>query len=115
MSADADIVREAFTRVVVSEHDGEPVIVVGHNTEAAESALDRLVAERAALETALREIAEQQPKTVQMIEHNGFVFDDIGREPGNWQHLAFSIYTDLCQVDSIAQEALAASAEEGKA
>ena len=56
---------------------------------------------------ALERIAEQQGKTLAMIERNGFVFDDIGAEPGNWQHLAFSIYTDLCEVDSIARSALA--------
>ena len=55
---------------------------------------------------ALERIAEQQPKTLAMIRRNGFVFDDIGAEPGNWQHLAFSIYTDLCEVDSIARAAL---------
>jgi hypothetical protein len=55
---------------------------------------------------ALQRIAEQQPGTLATIEHNGFVFDSIGREPGNWQHLAFTIYTDLCQVDLIARSAI---------
>jgi hypothetical protein len=54
----------------------------------------------------LERIAEQQPKTLAMIQRNGFKFEDIGNEPGNWQHLAFSIYTDLCEVDSIARAAL---------
>ena len=60
----------------------------------------------AQLETALREIADQQPKTLEMIRANGFVFDSIGAEPGNWQHLAFTIYTDLCEVDTLARAAL---------
>jgi len=55
---------------------------------------------------ALERIAEQQPKTLAMIRDNGFVFDSIGKEPGNWQHLAFTIYTDLCEIDSIARAAL---------
>jgi hypothetical protein len=55
---------------------------------------------------ALERIVEAQPNTLAMIERNGFVFDSIGREPGNWQHLAFSIYTDLCEVDLIARTAL---------
>lgn len=55
---------------------------------------------------ALSRIAEQQPKTLEMIRSNGFVFDDIGREPGNWKHLAFSIYVDLCEVDCIARATL---------
>jgi hypothetical protein len=57
---------------------------------------------------ALERIAEQRQMTLRMIERNGFVFESIGREPGNWQHLAFSIYTDLCEVDGIARAALAA-------
>ena len=68
--------------------------------------LDSIIAERDRLREALEAVAAQQPKTLAMIEANGFVFDDIGKEPGNWQHLAFSIYTDLCEVDSIARAAL---------
>lgn len=60
---------------------------------------------------ALERIAEQQQKTLAMIERNGFVFDSIGRDPGNWQHLAFSIYTDLCEIDMIARTALAEEEE----
>jgi len=58
------------------------------------------------LEGVLQRIAEQQPKTLAMIQTNGFVFDSIGNEPGNWQHLAFSIYTDLCEMDALARAAL---------
>jgi hypothetical protein len=57
-------------------------------------------------EEALGRIAAQQPKTLEMLRSNGIVFDSIGNEPGNWQHVAFSIYTDLCEVDSIARAAL---------
>ena len=63
-------------------------------------------AERDRLREALEAVAAQQPKTLAMIEANGFVFTDIGKEPGNWQHLAFSVYTDLCEVDTIARAAL---------
>ena len=70
--------------------------------------LARLCAE---LGEALETICAQQPKTLAMIECNGFVFDSIGHEPGNWQHLAFSIYTDLCEVESWASVALAKLAE----
>lgn len=58
------------------------------------------------LERALRQIAEMQPRVLGYIRDNGFVFTDMGREPGNWQHLAFSIYTDLCEMDMIARGAL---------
>jgi hypothetical protein len=60
---------------------------------------------------ALRRIKAQQPETLRMIEANGFVFDSIGKEPGNWQHLAFTVYTDLCEVDTIADACLARLAD----
>ncbi len=68
----------------------------------------QLRADRAALREALQRISQQQPKTLAVIESNGFVFDSVGNEPGNWQHLAFTIYTDLCEVDTIARAALEA-------
>lgn len=67
--------------------------------------------ERYGLEIALERITEQQPKTLAMIREHGFVFDSIGCEPGNWQHLAFSIYNDLCEVVDIARDAIAALPE----
>ncbi len=70
------------------------------------AAFDRLSVEHERLREGLRLIAEQQALTIAMIQHNGFVFDDIGREPGNWKHLAFSIYTDLCEVDTIVRALL---------
>ena len=59
-------------------------------------------------EAALREIAKKQQETLEMIRSNGFVFDSIGKEQGNWQHLAFSIYTDICEIDVAARSALVA-------
>ncbi len=56
---------------------------------------------------ALEVIATKQRAALQTIQDNGFVFESIGREPGNWEHLAFSLYTDLCEVDAIARAALA--------
>ena len=55
---------------------------------------------------ALEVIATKQRESLQMIQRNGFVFDDIGAEPGNWQHLAFTLYTTVCEVDAIARAAL---------
>ena len=48
-------------------------------------------------------IAGFQPKALAIIEGNGFVFEDIGREPGNWQHLAFTLYTEICEIETIAR------------
>jgi hypothetical protein len=64
------------------------------------------------LRTALEQIAPMQQNALRMIERNGFVFEDIGNEPGNWQHLAFTLYTELCEVDSIVGAALEASRTE---
>jgi chromosome segregation ATPase len=55
---------------------------------------------------SLRKIQGFQPAALATIERNGFVFEDIGGQPGNWQHLAFSLYTDLCEIETISRSAL---------
>jgi hypothetical protein len=55
---------------------------------------------------ALLKIQAVQPEVLEMIETNGFVFDSIGKEPGNWQHLAFTLYTHICEIETIARQAL---------
>ena len=101
--ADTETVRYALTRFA----EGYSVQIADMRPLGnARSALDRLVAEHERLREGVRKIAGQQPITLEMIRHNGFVFDDIGREPGNWKHLAFSIYVDLCEVDTIARALL---------
>jgi len=55
---------------------------------------------------ALQVIATKQEEAFKTIKDNGFVFKDLGREPGNWQHLAFTLYTMLCEIDVIAKTAL---------
>jgi hypothetical protein len=54
----------------------------------------------------LQHIAEAQPTALKIIEENGFVFEDIGKEPGNWQHLAFTLYTEICEIDLSVRRAL---------
>jgi hypothetical protein len=68
--------------------------------------LDAAEVDRDRYRDALERIKAQQPETLEMIRRNGFVFDSIGHEPGNWQHLAFTIYNDLCSVDTIVRAAL---------
>lgn len=64
-------------------------------------------ARAAAAETALRKIAAQQQKTLGWLEANGVVFDGpLGTDPSNWQHVAFSIYADLCEMDTWAWQGL---------
>jgi hypothetical protein len=55
---------------------------------------------------ALYEIARKQRQVLGIIETNGFIFDDIGSEPGNWKHLAFTLYCEICEIDLIARGAL---------
>lgn len=56
---------------------------------------------------ALEVIAARQPATLDKLRSHGVVFTDIGADPSNWQHVAFSLYTDLCEVDAYARAALA--------
>jgi hypothetical protein len=68
------------------------------------------------LADALRAVTEQQPKTVEWLRANGIVFDGpLGTDPGNWQHVAFSIYNDLCEADSVARAALDRHTHQDKA
>jgi hypothetical protein len=56
---------------------------------------------------ALEEIAKAQPRTLRWLELNGIVFTGpLGTDPSDWQQVAFSIYSDLCEVDTIARMAL---------
>jgi len=53
---------------------------------------------------ALRRIAELQPRRVEWFRDEGIVFDDAPNPGGDrWQNIAFQIYTDLCEAESIAR------------
>jgi hypothetical protein len=64
-----------------------------------------LCAELASKKT-LEGIAEKQQNALRIIRENGFVFESLGKEPGNWQHLAFTLYTEICEIDTWARNAL---------
>jgi hypothetical protein len=72
----------------------------------ARAAFGALLAENQQLRKVLEWIEPQQQQALAMIERNGFVFEDIGNEPGNWQHLAFTLYSKLCEIDSVARAAV---------
>ena len=58
---------------------------------------------------ALQQIAALQPEALKIIRENGFVWENkesLGKEPGNWQHLSFTLYSMLCEAESIASSAL---------
>ena len=56
---------------------------------------------------ALREIAAIQPRRVEWFREHGIVFDSAPRADGDrWQNIAFAIYTDLCEAESIASNVL---------
>lgn len=44
-----------------------------------------------------------QPRALAYIQKEGFVFDNLD-DP--WQKLAFSLYTDLCEIESRARHLL---------
>jgi len=58
------------------------------------------------LEGALEKVAALQGQAMKVIRDNGFIFDDIGTEKGNWQHLAFTLYCEICEIDTVARNAL---------
>jgi hypothetical protein len=73
------------------------------------AALSRIKAENERLREALERIEQVQPEALGYIRHHGFKWEglgSIGVEPGNWQHLAFSLYSDLSRCSSIALRAL---------
>jgi hypothetical protein len=55
---------------------------------------------------ALEQVAALQGEALKLIRNNGFVFTDIGTERGNWQHLAFTLYCEICEIDVVARNAL---------
>ncbi len=72
--------------------------------------------ERDAYRQALREIEKLQPEMLAILRKHGVVFDGpLGADPTNFQHVAFSIYTALCEAYAIARAALASSEGEGDA
>lgn len=68
--------------------------------------MDGLFEQKEATDAALGKIALMQSGALAIIRDNGFVFEDIGREPGNWQHLAFTLYNLICEIDVEARHAL---------
>ncbi len=69
--------------------------------------LEARLAKVPALVEANKKNEARQREALALCEQHGFVFDDIGAEPGNWQHLAFTFYTMLCEVQSESADALA--------
>jgi hypothetical protein len=55
---------------------------------------------------ALQRIAGFQPEALRIIRENGFVFTSLGQEPGNFEHLAFTLYSMICEVSWIAETTL---------
>ena len=55
---------------------------------------------------ALEQIAAAQAEAQHVIRKNDFRFTDVGKQPGNWQHLAFSLYTRICDLSLLAESAL---------
>ena len=62
----------------------------------------------AELELAIKDIQEFQPKAIQMLRNNGFVLrgDGSGHTAAEWEKLAFTLYSDLCEINHICREVL---------
>jgi hypothetical protein len=69
--------------------------------------------ERDRYREALQKVAEVQPGVLAMLQRSEFVFvtplgkPDADRTPAEqWEKLAFTLYSTICEVDSIARQAL---------
>src|SRR5262245_14222729 len=103
--ASIDMVREAAAKHGIELKPPRQTVAL-EDVQIVYDDLLRITAERNRLREALEWIAEQQPNTLKTLGKHGIVFDEIGADPKNWQHVAFSIYTDLCEIDSVARTAL---------
>lgn len=52
---------------------------------------------------ALEKIGAKQQETLATLRANGIVFDDLS---DHWQKVAFTIYNNLCEMDTWAHQAL---------
>ncbi len=69
------------------------------------------------MESALRLIESKQKEAIEMIKRNGFVFQTpLGKqelsEVERWEKLAFTLYTEICEISHIARQALEIDIEE---
>ena len=60
-----------------------------------------------AVARAAREVTTKQQECLESFRSHGIVFNDIGNDPTNWQHVAFTIYSDLCEAEAGCRAALA--------
>jgi len=64
---------------------------------------DAASAEVAALRSALESMANASHQTLDTIKRENFVFDNLN---DRWQKLAFTIYSDICQLSTDARHAI---------
>lgn len=64
---------------------------------------------------AVREIERVQERAMATLRKHGIKFEDIGNDPTkNWQHVAFTVYTDLCDAANTARALLDGGPEGGE-
>lgn len=63
------------------------------------------------LKEALLRCHEFQPNAIKTIRKNGFVFRGKG---GKWEKLAFTFYTDLCEIHWICKNVLEIEPQEAR-
>lgn len=68
-----------------------------------EELLVNVLEENANLEATLAKIEAIQPAAMAMFRKQGIVFDRTG---GQWEDVAFALYTDLCEINLLCRQAL---------
>lgn len=68
------------------------------------------IEENARLRAALEQIEARTWTALARFRERGVVFEDIGNDPKNWQHVAFTVYSELCEASMDARDALAEAA-----
>ena len=56
------------------------------------------------LAAALQHVAEAQPKVLALMAQHGIVIDNLDDKMQKW---AFTLYTEICDIESVARTALA--------
>jgi hypothetical protein len=61
--------------------------------------------ENQALQEALEQTSQIQPRVLAMLRREGFKFETPLDQSEGWEKLAFTLYSTICEVDSIARNA----------
>ena len=108
VSEDTDALTEAREVLYWKLQDARSHMQAVREAAEAFAVYDELVRENATKEAAavveaLRTTVRLQEETLALLRKHGIQFTDIGADPRNWQHVAFAIYTNMCEAASEAR------------